>query len=134
MTNQEKFWAVMQSAQSQRFAWGSFDCVTHAMRCVIAMTGDESIEGRVREVFGDWSDARAAARAHGGDLVGCISKILGEPVAWTRLTLGDVALVKDDEGRDVVAIHDGVHLLVPVAVGLKPIPPDRAMCGWRLKH
>lgn len=130
--NQKAFWSEIESARTRRFEWGSFDCCTFAIRCAIAFTGDTSIETRVRELLGEWKDAREALQAHGGDLRGAVSKILGEPVPWTRLTLGSIALIVDDEGRDVVAVHDGVQLLVPVAIGLRPVSPARAVCGWRL--
>lgn len=131
--SQQAFWQVVHEARTKKFEWGSFDCATFAMQCAVAITGDVSIEERVRAVFGQWSDAREALNAHGGDLRGAVTKIFGEPVSWTRLTLGDIALIIDDEGREVVAVHDGVQLIATAAIGLKPISPARAQCGWRLK-
>lgn len=131
--SQREFWNVVHAARTARFEWGVHDCVTFGMRCAVAFTGDSSIEQRTRDEFGKWSSAREAVEAHGGDLRGAVTKILGDPVPWTRLTLGSLAIAIDEQGREVIAIHDGVQLLVPVEVGLNAIPPDRALCGWRLK-
>lgn len=131
--NQKKFWKAIEEARAKPFEWGAHDCVTFALNCVVASTGNDSYRSRVAEVFGEWTNAREAARIYGDDLVAPISRILGEPVSWVRLTQGDVAVFVDDEGRQVVAVHDGVSLITPNAIGVRSVSADRALCGWKVK-
>lgn len=127
------FWQVVQEAHRRRFSWGEHDCVTFAMRCAVAISGDKTLESRVRVAFGTWGDALEATRAIGQDgLTPAISSVLGAAVPWWQLRLGDLALVLDDEGREVVTVHDGVKLVAPDAIGLRSVPVERALHGWRV--
>jgi hypothetical protein len=127
---QLRFWEVVTSARSKPFEWGIHDCVTFAMSCVVAVTADAAIPAMVKDAFGEWTDAQSAIGAHRGDLSGAVTSLLGEPVRWVLLQIGDVALVIDDDGRELVAVHDGAQLICPDSVGLRTIPWRCALHGW----
>jgi hypothetical protein len=104
------------------------------MRCAIAYSGRTDIEPRVRELVGVWAseeEARAAIGS-GGGLIRAITMVLGERVPWTRLTLGDIAIISDDAKQAVIVVHDGLNLIAPDAFGYRAVPVDRAHCGWKV--
>jgi hypothetical protein len=132
MKDQAAFWKVVNDSRELKFKWGEHDCVTFTMRCAIAASGRTDLEQRVREEFGEWDSARSAYRLYDGDLQAAVTRILGEPVAWARLSFGDVAMIVDDAGNHVVVVHDGTKLIGASAVGYKAVKVDRAICGWRV--
>lgn len=128
------FWQEIEAAQTRDFKWGTHDCVTFAMHCVYAITQDRDLIARVRRVFGEWSDANTATRAHKGELDRAVRQILGEPVKWTQLRMGDVALWIDEHDREAIAVHDGVQFVAAsVDRGLRSISFKRIRHGWRIE-
>jgi uncharacterized protein DUF6950 len=129
---QKRFWGVINSSRGIPFAWGTHDCVTFAAKCVEAQIDDEYLFKRISEEFGTWSSAREASRAHRDLLNSCVCRMLGEHVAWTLLSMGDIAFAIDDRGMEFVCVHDGFQFVAPDASGLQKIPFGYIRHGWRI--
>lgn len=114
-----------------RFEWGVHDCVTLPARCLAAQVGDEVVR-EILDAFGLWRTEEEALRAHGGRLGDCVSQALGIPVPWPRLSLGDIALAIDNECREFLCVCDGPMFVAPAARGLRHIPVEMLVHGWRI--
>lgn len=129
---QFRFWAEMERQQKARFVWGERDCVLFAATVADAIS-DSSYVARARAAF-HWTDANEASglTADRG-LQSLVETVLGPMQPWTTLTMGDIALILDNEGRQSLAIHDGTTVVGPVTVGVQRIPFRNVKGGWRVK-
>jgi len=82
--------ALMDETLGLPFAWGRHDCVTFAARAVLAVTGEDHLQGTPQ-----WVNARAAARALQamGGFEAAVSKRLGPPVSILQARRGDLVLM-----------------------------------------
>ncbi len=130
---QIEFWKVIEESRQLRWAWGTHDCVTFAAKCLGAQRGVDGV-ALVHEAFGEWSNEAEAVAAINGDLTTAISAFIGSgPVPWTKLTMGDIVLIRDDEGKEVVTVHDGFQLVCPmVPYGLHIAAMNKAIHGWKI--
>lgn len=121
------------AAQSgQPFVWGERDCCAFACDAVVAMTGnDPLIEHR-----GGYHTALGARRILNriGGVEGFARGAFGEPVRWTMLRRGDVALI--DAGRNEVALAivlmDGQTVIAPGPHAPTARAAQSVLMGWRI--
>lgn len=129
---QAAYEAVIADAMRRPFGWGEHDCVTFAGEGVYARTEVDHLEGIVT-----WTNAREAAvalRAAGG-LRAAVTSRLGAPVLPGLACAGDVVLARDphsDDGRELLALCHGPHLLAPGERGLAILPLTAALCAWKV--
>lgn len=126
---QERFEAFTAERRAMPFQWGANDCCTFVVDCVEATTGVNICAPGLR----DHTDALTAYRvvdAHGG-ITAITTAALGEAVAATYATTGDVVLV-DMAGRDALAICNGTTALMPSDHGLVSVCMSTAKTAWRL--
>lgn len=118
-------------ARDMRFVWGSHDCVLFAAKMADAISDARHAE-RAKLAF-QWSSAREAAAIVGNaDLRELVEVVMGPMLRWQSLSIGDIVLIKDDDGMYSLAIHDGVQIIGPDAVGYKNIPFSYAQGGWKV--
>lgn len=118
-------------ARGMRFVWGSHDCVLFAAKMADAISDARYVE-RAKQAF-QWSNAREAAAIVGdADLRELVEVVMGPMLRWQSLSIGDMVLIKDDDGMQSLAIHDGVQIIGPDAVGYKNIPFSYAQGGWKV--
>lgn len=128
---QAAFWNVVKSVRETPFEWGKHDCATFAIECVAAVRGEE-FKKEVRVVFGEWATAMEAARATAAGLQLCGAVILGKPVRPALLSMGDLGIFRDDDGRETFCVHDGANFICPGTIGLQRVPFERVLLGWRI--
>lgn len=113
-----------------KFKWGGHDCVTFAIQCLSAQFEGDVARG-CESRFGTWSSEAEARTAHGNRLGDCVTEVLGRPVKWVFLSMGDIGLATDDDGREFVCVNDGAGFVAPAAKGLFRVPYHTLVCGWR---
>lgn len=132
---QARLFAELGAARSRPFAWGEHDCCCFAARCVDAMTGG-ALHERVQAEFDAYASAAEAARClrDGGGLRATVTRFLQQqPVPWGRAAPGDLLLVRDDAGAEVIGVCEGSQALVAqTPAGYAPLPIDRALCAWKV--
>lgn len=124
------FEAEIAAAGRRAFAWGEHDCVTFAARCWHARTGTDALAGFT---WGSQAEAEALLAELGGLRAAVVSR-LGEPVAPLLAAMGDVVLARDphaDDGREVLAVCVGPHLVVPSARGRQVLQLAHGVCCWK---
>ena len=128
---QERYHAAIKNAQLVPFTWGVHDCITFAAYMVDAIS-DTAVTVRMRERYSWTSEAEARALIEkAGSLRTLIEEFMGEAVPWAQTTLGDAVLAIQN-GKEIVAIHDGSNLIAPDAVGIAGVPLSCAVVGWRI--
>lgn len=128
---QTRFWAVVRSKLGDTFTWGKFDCATFAIECIAAVREDSSFIEQMRERFGQWDSALTGTRAHTNALAKATEEILGSPTAAAYLGMCDVAIAVDDQGRELLCVHDGAGFICPSeGLGFKRLPFRMIQHGW----
>lgn len=128
---QEKFWAAVERERLLPFEYGRCDCVLFAARIADAIS-DGGYERRAREAF-KWSNEREALRLMARGLQSLVESVMGPMIPWTRLRMGDIALIVDDEGNECIAVHDGTQFIGKVDRGIRVIPFRCVKGGWRVE-
>lgn len=128
---QDKFWAAMDEARRTPFEWGENDCVLFAARMATAIS-DRDYLSEARSAFA-WSSVREAAVLTANGLRGHVESVLGPMQPWTTLGQGDLVLIRDDEGRESLVVHDGCQLIGKHERGIQPIPMRCALGGWKVQ-
>lgn len=129
---QSRFWAALEESRTRSFVWGKNDCVLFAA-CMADAISDLKYAERAKQAF-SWTNAREAAELlSGGSLVDLVETVLGPRHRWQSLSIGDIVAIIDDKGRESLTIHDGVQLIGPWEIGIRPIPVRYAVCGWRVE-
>lgn len=125
------FWAEIKRQSAESFKYAVRDCVLASARVADAITVDGCYETRAKEAF-SWSDEREAVRLMSSGLAPLVESVLGQMIPWPRLNMGDLALIEDDNGRECLAVHDGVQVISPDATGWRSIPFRCVKGGWRV--
>lgn len=129
---QKRFWAEMTRQRTAPFVWGERDCILFAATVGDAVSMDGNYVGRARAAF-QWSNAReAAALLETTGLRSLVETVMGPMLPWPRLTMADFVLVRDDEGRQSLAVHDGTIVVGPIDPGVQRIPFRNVQGGWHV--
>lgn len=127
-----RFEALVSARIATPFSWGTHDCCLWAADCVQAVTGtDPAAKWR-----GTYSTAIGAARLvedlGGMEAIGAMSG--GPECLPLAAGVGDVGLVIDSEGRQMLAVCVGTVWLVAAAQGLGPVDLGEAVKAWKVPH
>lgn len=128
---QPRLLEALVTLRATPFGWAVHDCVTGTARCLDAITDGDDYEGRLRAAFpydGMLGALNLLAAAPDG-LRGLVSQVMGEPIPWGWAGAGDVVLVEDDAGQQVVGVCEGSQV---ICAGAPPLPMSRAICAWRV--
>ena len=111
------------------FEWGRNDCCLFAADAVLAMTGDVDPAQTLR----GYASASAAQRLveEAGGLRELCSQFLGEPVSPLMAGVGDVVILIN-EGRELVAICNGVSAIAPGPNSLVALDMSAALAAWKI--
>lgn len=127
---QARFWVEMQRQRAAPFVWGQRDCVLFAATMADAVSVDGRYVDRARAAF-KWTNAIEAARLLADQsLQSLVETVLGPMQPWPRLSMADMALVIDDNGRQSLATHDGSGFYGPIDPGVQRIPSLNVRGGW----
>lgn len=122
------FDAVISKARSERFSWGSHDCVTFAADCVRVQTGSDLI-GSLRGTYKTARGARSVLRRLGFlTVLDAVSGRVGGPLANTRYAhRGDI--LTDGKALGVCVGSAGAFL---APSGLTFLPLSACAQAWRV--
>lgn len=126
---QIRFEAFIASRQSVPFVWGANDCALFAADAVCAITGQDPAPPGLRAHRTEKQALRALER-HGG-LHSIATAALGQPVAASQASVGDIVLVKVGK-RDALAVCNGQTAFGPSAHGLVAVGMETASLAWRV--
>lgn len=113
------------------FAWWERDCALFAAQMADAISDGDYVK-RAREAFA-WTNAREALQLQRDrTLQELVESLLGPLVPWTRLGMGDMALVVDEDNRQSIAIHDGAQFIGAAENGIQRIPFVYIKGGWHV--
>lgn len=128
---QDALAAAMCNAAMAPFEWGVNDCCLFTADCVAAMTGHDPA-ARYRGAYRTYTGAaRLIARA--GGTAALVRKCLAATeIPAAQAGLGDVALVVQPNGEEVVAVHGGAGWHAPGIDGLLWMPAHWARTAWRV--
>ena len=117
-------------AMETRFEWGKHDCVLFCGRVVDAIS-DRNVTQRMLAEY-QWSSAREAYEiiTVAGGLQALVTEMMGDPAPWVRCSTGDVVLARNEDGSDIVTIHDGHNLITVGGTGLGSLPMSASILGW----
>lgn len=127
---QDRFWAAIDVARQSPFQWGEHDCVLFSAKMASAIS-DRDYVADTRAAF-TWTSAAEALHLTRDGLQTLVESVLGPAQPWTILSQGDLVLIRDDEGRESVVVHDGCQLIGVAQYGIQPVPMRCALCGWRV--
>ena len=113
---------------SMPFSWGANDCCSFAAGAVEAITGRNPM-ARAEPYASEIGAAKIIARA--GGLKTLASQYLGRPVSPLMAAVGDVVLVTN-EGREMLAICNGVNAMAPGERGMVALGMDAALATWKV--
>lgn len=121
----------MERQRTLPFLWGERDCVLYAATLADAISDGEYVK-RARSAFA-WTNVKQAAALLGdGTLQALVEVVMGPMVRWTRLNMGDIALVFDENNRQSLATHDGTQVIGAVDPGIQVIPFRYVQGGWHV--
>lgn len=127
---QKRFWAAMEAQRNEPFVWGKRDCVLSAARMADAISDEKYVE-RAIAAF-QWGSEREAVALVRGGLQPLVETVMGPMMPWPQLSMGDIALIVDDEGRESLGSHDGAQIIGPNTIGVRAIPFRCVKGGWRV--
>jgi len=120
----------MGSRFAMPFNWGTNDCCLFAADAVLAMTGID----HAASLRGTYTTALGAQRIvdDAGGMLALTEGMLGGAMSPLLAGVGDVVLVKN-EGRELLAICNGVNTLSPGAAGLVGLETfNHGLAAWRI--
>lgn len=127
--------AELMAAKKRVWKWSEHDCVMLGARCAEMVTGEPYIE-RLKISYVYETAQSAGKYLRDLNLKELITAELGETVNWVNCGHGDLVLCAYDDPEKIfsqqLTVHDGAQLLAPSSIGIKRVPFERALCGWRL--
>ena len=133
MSSRKQDWPVLLSTflverKDLPFTWGINDCCTFAAAAVEAMTdADHSIKWRRYKTLRE----AATLLAEAGGVGGVADAALGARIPVSFAQRGDVVMLSLD-GRESLAICDGVIAFAPGLERMEAVPIREATCAWRV--
>lgn len=127
---QSRFWAELERARTRQWQWGVHDCVSFGARMADVISDSDYILLKARFA---WKDARDVARLlRDTDLITLVAGVLGTPMDRRFARHGDLVMSVDTTGQQVLAVHDGVQLLVAAEVGFTAVATSYGRAAWRI--
>jgi hypothetical protein len=126
---QTRFAVLCQQRAAAPFAWGVHDCCLWAADAVHAITGHDFAAAQ-RGTYATTAEAARVLQAAGG-VRGVATRALGAPMPAALAAVGDVVLL-EQEGRELLAVCNGLEALAAGPTGLVPVPMRQALAAWRV--
>lgn len=120
---------LIQEYRRTPFQWGAFDCCIWPAIVKDAITGSNLVE----QMASLYSDKTSALKliADAGGFEQLITAHLGDPVNRKMIGRADIALIQHDEDQSL-AIFDGHMCIATGPNGLRMLPPDSIIKGWKV--
>jgi hypothetical protein len=118
------------------FSWGSNDCCRFAAAAVEATTGVDPMASVERYGIAPGKPRRGLQRLFrrmeaSGGLGALAAEYLGPPLSPRMAGVGDVVLVMN-EGREMLAICNGVNAMAPGVSGMVALGMEAALAAWKI--
>jgi len=128
-----KLFAFIDEVRHKPFKWGEWDCCLFSDAAIKAMTGENITPKTLK-----WKDKKTAIEAirkYGGSVVESIERAAKakklQRIPPSFITTGDLAVFTRD-GKDLVGISDGYHILAPGDEGIGCSDHELALRVWRI--
>lgn len=121
--------ALVRSRMSTPFEWGVHDCCLWAADCAQAINGTDHAAA-YRGTYSSAAEAMRLVQQLGG--MEALGAMAGPECPPMCACVGDVGLVADPEGRELLGVCMGTVWLVPTAAGLGALPLDVGVKAWRV--
>ncbi|WP_422371351.1 DUF6950 family protein [Hoeflea sp.] len=96
---------IIKAARAEPYAYGINDCFFLGLKVIDALQGTSHVDAYTGS-YSTLKGAQKALRKHDHTSLITFLSELGEPVAWGRSRIGDIAIVEVD-GAEHVGIHGG---------------------------
>lgn len=126
---EQRLYAVTVEAMGKPHAWGSHDCVTFAADTVLAMTGEDLMEG-LRGTYDGPVRAAAVLRGLGVESVGDLAALYLPEIAPGMARRGDVIL--SAQPHEFLAVCVGRTAVGPSVAGMIHVPMAQAVRAFRV--
>jgi len=126
----EQLAASVSAALGRPFKWGAHDCGLFAADCVLAMTGHDCAAD-LRGAYDDPRSALAVIERLGG-LAAIATQAFGYPIPVPMASRGDVLLLRDLQGRELLGVCVGTEAAAPGPERLNFVPVSHAVAAWRV--
>ena len=120
----------IESRRNMPFAWGVNDCALFAADAIRAITGVDHA-AIFRGLYDTQSQANAIVAQYGG-LRPFVSYFLGPEIDPKLARRGDIALITDAKGREVLSVCLGASFAATGETGLKFFKIKDAVSAWRV--
>lgn len=123
---------AVETAQVLPFVYGLHDCCTFAAYCVDAVREDSRIGASMQQQhpYHDEEGAYEYIETQGG-LAGLVTQYLGAPMDNPLYAQpGDVCVVRDVDGKEVVGVIVGHGVVAPGSMGLRSLPVNNPLAAW----
>lgn len=121
--------ALVRDRMTTPFKWGEHDCCLWGADCVQAVSGMDPAVA-YRGTYSTAAQAVALVDSLGG--MEAIGAMGGAECAPLGAGVGDVGLVLDGEGHQVIGVCVGTLWLVAAKDGLGALPLEAAVKAWRV--
>lgn len=126
---EQRLYAATVEAMGKRHEWGRHDCVTFAADCVLAMTGEDLMEG-LRGTYDGPVGAAAVLRGLGVESVGDLAALYLTEVAPSMARRGDIVLAA--QPHEFLAVCVGRTAVGPSEAGMIHVPMAQAVRAFRV--
>jgi hypothetical protein len=104
-----------------------------AARAADAITVNGDYVSRLLKRFEYHSQADIdAIMSRSGELRELVTSVIGESIPWPQARAGDVVLVVDNDGQEVLGVCEGSQVVCATTHGIVPLPMSRALCAWKI--
>lgn len=128
-----RFQAEILAAQSREFQWGMHDCTLFVAKVVDAMTDGDYAQRITRDLPHTTEAETLRLIEQYGGLRKLVSRYLSQEIPYGWAQEGDVVLLRDAEGHEVLGICEGVQAICAFKTGVAPLSMARAICAWRIE-
>jgi hypothetical protein len=133
---QKYFWAALQEEADKPFVWGERDCIMFTCKIVDSYLAEPCFVDMAKNAF-VWSSIREAADTlRDQSMQQLIESVLGPPLPWQALDMGDIVLCKYDDIDGVfdscLGVHDGTSPVVAADRNISIQQWSNAICGWKV--
>lgn len=124
--------AYLDTLERAEFAWDGIHCATFGADVVMALTGHDFAEGH-RGAYRTMDEAMEYLAGLGfNDMAEYVASLLPE-IHPFEATIGDIAIVEDEQHGPCVAMFGGpTHLTVMTLTGKGVLPRERAVRAFRV--
>jgi hypothetical protein len=128
-TWQTRFALLCIERRARAFEWGAHDCCLWAADTVNTLTGQD-FAADLRGTYATAAEASRVLKKLSG-VRGIATAALGASAAPAYAAVGDIVLMQQD-GRDLLAVCNGLEALCAGHAGLAPASMQQALAAWKV--